>query len=51
VREASQLFSDDLLEDVAIERQVRGLATQDRVARGEKLGAISGATGKVLGAS
>jgi 4-hydroxy-4-methyl-2-oxoglutarate aldolase len=35
----------------AIERQARGLATQDRVAKGEKLGAISGATGKVLGAS
>jgi 4-hydroxy-4-methyl-2-oxoglutarate aldolase len=35
----------------AIERQVRGLATQDRVAKGEKLGAISGASGKVLGAS
>ncbi len=35
----------------AIERQARGLATQDRVAKGEKLGAISGASGKVLGAS
>jgi regulator of RNase E activity RraA len=35
----------------AIERQARGLATRDRVAKGEKLGAISGATGKVLGAS
>jgi 4-hydroxy-4-methyl-2-oxoglutarate aldolase len=35
----------------AIERQARGLATQDRVAKGEKLGTISGATGKVLGAS
>src|ERR1700734_1018840 len=35
----------------AIERQARGLATQDRVAKGEKLGAIGGATGKVLGAS
>jgi 4-hydroxy-4-methyl-2-oxoglutarate aldolase len=35
----------------AIERQARGLATQDRVAKGEKLGAISGATGKVLSAS
>ena len=33
----------------AIERQARGLATQDRVAKGEKLGAISGATAKVLG--
>lgn len=33
----------------AIERQARGLATQDRVARGEKLGVISGATAKVLG--
>ena len=33
----------------AIERQERGLATQDRVAKGEQLGAISGATGKVLG--
>lgn len=32
----------------AIERQARGLATQDRVAKGEKLGAISGATTKVL---
>jgi 4-hydroxy-4-methyl-2-oxoglutarate aldolase len=32
----------------AIETQARGLATQDRVARGEKLGAISGATAKVL---
>ena len=35
----------------AIERQARGLATQDRIATGEKLGVISGATGKVLGAS
>ena len=35
----------------AIERQARGLATQDRVAKGEKLGAISGASGKVLDAS
>src|SRR6202453_559621 len=35
----------------AIERQARGLLTQDRVAKGEKLGAISGATAKVLGAS
>jgi len=34
----------------AIERQARGLATQDRVAKGEKLGVISGATAKVLGA-
>lgn len=34
----------------AIERQARGLATQDRIATGEKLGVISGATGKVLGA-
>jgi 4-hydroxy-4-methyl-2-oxoglutarate aldolase len=33
----------------AIERQARGLATQDRVAKGEKLGVISGATSKVLG--
>jgi 4-hydroxy-4-methyl-2-oxoglutarate aldolase len=33
----------------AIERQARGLATQDRVANGENLGAISGATAKVLG--
>jgi 4-hydroxy-4-methyl-2-oxoglutarate aldolase len=33
----------------AIERQTRGLVTQDRVAKGEKLGAISGATEKVLG--
>lgn len=33
----------------AIERQARGLATQDRVAKGEKLGVISGATAKVLG--
>ena len=30
----------------AIERQARGLATQDRVAKGEKLGVISGATGR-----
>jgi regulator of RNase E activity RraA len=35
----------------AIERQARGLLTQDRVAKGEKLGAISGATGKVLSSS
>ena len=35
----------------AIERQARGLATQDRIAKGEKLGAISGASGKVLDAS
>jgi 4-hydroxy-4-methyl-2-oxoglutarate aldolase len=35
----------------AIERQARGLLTQDRVANGEKLGAISGATAKVLAAS
>jgi regulator of RNase E activity RraA len=35
----------------AIERQARGLLTQERVAKGEKLGAISGATAKVLGAS
>jgi 4-hydroxy-4-methyl-2-oxoglutarate aldolase len=35
----------------AIERQARGMATQDRVAKGEKLGAISGASGKVLDAS
>jgi 4-hydroxy-4-methyl-2-oxoglutarate aldolase len=34
----------------AIERQARGLTTQDRVAKGEKLGVISGATAKVLGA-
>jgi len=33
----------------AIERQARGLVTQDRVAKGEKLGAISGASEKVLG--
>ena len=32
----------------AIETQARGLKTQDRVAAGEKLGAISGATDKVL---
>src|SRR5580692_4376078 len=35
----------------AIERQARGLLTQDRVAKGEKLGAISGASGKVLAGS
>lgn len=35
----------------AIARQARGLATQDRVAKGEKLGDISGATAKVLAAS
>jgi regulator of RNase E activity RraA len=34
----------------AIERQERGLKTQGRVAKGEKLGDISGATAKVLGA-
>jgi regulator of RNase E activity RraA len=33
----------------AIQRQERGLATQSRVAKGEKLGQISGATAKVLG--
>lgn len=32
----------------AIETQQRGMQTQDRVARGEKLGALSGATAKVL---
>jgi regulator of RNase E activity RraA len=32
----------------AIETQARGLVTQDRVAKGEKLGTISGATAKVL---
>ncbi|WP_158744542.1 RraA family protein [Acidisphaera sp. L21] len=32
----------------AIETQARGLQTQDRVAKGEKLGAISGASAKVL---
>ena len=32
----------------AIERQERGLMTHGWVAKGEKLGAISGATGKVL---
>ena len=35
----------------AIERQARGLATQERVAKGEKLGAISGATAKVVATS
>jgi 4-hydroxy-4-methyl-2-oxoglutarate aldolase len=35
----------------AIERQARGMATQARVANGEKLGAISGAMAKVLAAS
>jgi regulator of RNase E activity RraA len=35
----------------AIERQARGLATQERVAKGEKLGALSGATAKVMAAS
>lgn len=35
----------------AIERQARGLVNQERVAKGEKLGAISGATGKVLAGS
>jgi len=34
----------------AIARQQKGLVTQDRVAKGEKLGALSGATAKVLGA-
>lgn len=34
----------------AIEKQEAGLATQDRVAQGAKLGEISGATAKVLGA-
>jgi regulator of RNase E activity RraA len=34
----------------AIERQQRGMVTQDRVAKGEKLGALSGATAKVLAA-
>ena len=33
-----------------IQRQEKGLATQARVAKGEKLGLISGATAKVLGA-
>jgi regulator of RNase E activity RraA len=33
----------------AIERQARGLVTQDRVAKGEKLGDISGATAMVRG--
>ena len=32
----------------AIETQARGLATQDRVAKGEKLGVLSGASAKVL---
>ena len=32
----------------AIETQARGMVTQDRVAKGEKLGALSGATAKVL---
>jgi regulator of RNase E activity RraA len=32
----------------AIETQARGLITQDRVAKGEKLGELSGATAKVL---
>jgi regulator of RNase E activity RraA len=31
----------------AIDRQARGLASQARVAAGEKLGTLSGATGKV----
>ena len=35
----------------AIEHQERGLITQGRVAKGEKLGAISGATRKVLSSS
>jgi 4-hydroxy-4-methyl-2-oxoglutarate aldolase len=35
----------------AIERQARGLLTQDRMAKGERLGAISGATAKVLASS
>jgi regulator of RNase E activity RraA len=34
----------------AIARQAAGLVTQDRVAKGEKLGDISGATAKVLSA-
>ncbi len=34
----------------AIARQAAGLATQERVAKGEKLGDISGATAKVLAA-
>ncbi len=34
----------------AIARQAAGLVTQDRVAKGEKLGDISGATAKVLAA-
>ncbi|MBV8915210.1 MAG: RraA family protein [Acetobacteraceae bacterium] len=33
----------------AIEKQESGLKTQDRVKQGEKLGALSGATAKVLG--
>ena len=32
----------------AIETQARGLMTQDKVARGEKLGVLSGASAKVL---
>jgi 4-hydroxy-4-methyl-2-oxoglutarate aldolase len=35
----------------AIARQERGLATQDCVAKGEKLGDISGATAKVKAGS
>jgi regulator of RNase E activity RraA len=35
----------------AIETQARGLRTQDRVAAGEKLGAISGASEKVIAGS
>ena len=35
----------------AIEVQARGLIMQDKVARGEKLGALSGATAMVLGLS
>ena len=35
----------------AIETQERGLRTQDRVAKGEKLGAISGGSDKVLAGS
>jgi regulator of RNase E activity RraA len=33
----------------AIQRQERGLQTQARIAKGEKLGQLSGATAKVLG--
>ncbi len=35
----------------AVERQARGLVSQDRVKAGEKLGDLSGATGKVLASS